>query len=91
MARWPSERLGSVLTLLSWRRDPFANRPDVIGQSNPTHTRTLLAKNRLNKSNLLAIPCNNSFAARESQNVEWKESWRDEHLKWICGLLTGLI
>ncbi len=21
----------------------------------------------------------------ENQNVEWKESWRDEYLKWICG------
>lgn len=21
----------------------------------------------------------------EKQNVEWKESWRDEYLKWICG------
>ena len=21
----------------------------------------------------------------ESQNVEWKESWHDEYLKWICG------
>lgn len=21
----------------------------------------------------------------ESQNVEYKESWRDEYLKWICG------
>ena len=21
----------------------------------------------------------------ESQNIEWKESWRDEYLKWICG------
>ncbi len=21
----------------------------------------------------------------ESQNVEWKESWQDEYLKWICG------
>lgn len=21
----------------------------------------------------------------ESQNTEWKESWRDEYLKWICG------
>ncbi len=20
----------------------------------------------------------------ESQNIEWKESWRDEYLKWIC-------
>lgn len=23
--------------------------------------------------------------AKESQNIEWKESWRDEYLKWICG------
>jgi ATP-dependent DNA helicase RecG len=22
---------------------------------------------------------------QEKQNVEWKESWRDEYLKWICG------
>ncbi|MCX4338421.1 MAG: hypothetical protein OSJ72_02135 [Lachnospiraceae bacterium] len=22
---------------------------------------------------------------KESQNIEWKESWRDEYLKWICG------
>jgi len=21
----------------------------------------------------------------ESQNIEWKENWRDEYLKWICG------
>ena len=21
----------------------------------------------------------------ESQHVEWKASWRDEYLKWICG------
>ena len=21
----------------------------------------------------------------EHQNIEWKESWRDEYLKWICG------
>lgn len=20
----------------------------------------------------------------ESQNIEWKESWWDEYLKWIC-------
>ena len=20
----------------------------------------------------------------EQQNVEWKQSWRDEYLKWIC-------
>ncbi len=21
----------------------------------------------------------------EHQTIEWKESWRDEYLKWICG------
>ena len=21
----------------------------------------------------------------ESQNIEYKESWRDEYLKWVCG------
>ena len=23
--------------------------------------------------------------AQETQNIEFKESWRDEYLKWICG------
>ena len=22
---------------------------------------------------------------RESQNIEWKQSWHNDHLKWICG------
>lgn len=26
----------------------------------------------------------------ENQNVEWKESWRDEYLKWICGFANAL-
>jgi ATP-dependent DNA helicase RecG len=26
---------------------------------------------------------------REHQNVEWKESWRDEYLKWICGFANA--
>jgi len=26
---------------------------------------------------------------KESQNIEWKESWRDEHLKWICGFANA--
>ena len=26
---------------------------------------------------------------KESQNVEWKESWRDEYLKWICGFANA--
>ncbi len=26
---------------------------------------------------------------RESQNIEYKESWRDEYLKWICGFANA--
>ncbi|RLB70157.1 MAG: transcriptional regulator [Deltaproteobacteria bacterium] len=25
----------------------------------------------------------------ESQNTEWKQSWRDEYLKWICGFANA--
>lgn len=25
----------------------------------------------------------------ESQNIEWKEAWRDEYLKWICGFANA--
>ena len=25
----------------------------------------------------------------EQQNIEWKESWRDEYLKWICGFANA--
>ena len=25
----------------------------------------------------------------ESQNVEYKESWRDEYLKWVCGFANA--
>lgn len=25
----------------------------------------------------------------ESQNIEWKEVWRDEYLKWICGFANA--
>jgi ATP-dependent DNA helicase RecG len=25
----------------------------------------------------------------ESQNIEWKESWRNEYLKWICGFANA--
>src|SRR4051812_33655379 len=27
--------------------------------------------------------------AREHQHVEWKESWRDEYQKWICGFANA--
>lgn len=25
----------------------------------------------------------------ENQNIEWKESWRDEYLKWVCGFANA--
>lgn len=25
----------------------------------------------------------------EKQNVEWKEKWKDEYLKWICGFANA--
>ena len=25
----------------------------------------------------------------EKQNTEWKESWRDEYLKWICAFANA--
>ena len=25
----------------------------------------------------------------ESQTLEWKSSWRDDHLKWICGFANA--
>ncbi len=26
---------------------------------------------------------------KESQNVEWKQSWRDEYLRWVCGFANA--
>lgn len=26
---------------------------------------------------------------KESQNIEWKQSWRDEYIKWICGFANA--
>lgn len=26
---------------------------------------------------------------KESQNIEWKQSWQDEYLKWICGFANA--
>ena len=25
----------------------------------------------------------------ETQNIEYKQSWRDDYLKWVCGLERG--
>lgn len=27
--------------------------------------------------------------SKEKQNIEWKESWRDEYFKWICGFANA--
>ena len=24
---------------------------------------------------------------KEKQNIEWKETWKEDYLKWICGYL----
>jgi len=29
------------------------------------------------------------FSMAESQNIEYKESWRDEYLKWLCGFANA--
>ena len=26
---------------------------------------------------------------KESQHTEWKENWRDEYLRWICGFANA--
>jgi ATP-dependent DNA helicase RecG len=26
---------------------------------------------------------------RESQHIEWKESWHDDYIKWICGFANA--
>ena len=31
----------------------------------------------------------NNSMLNESQNIEYKESWRDEYLKWICGFANA--
>jgi len=26
---------------------------------------------------------------KENQNIEWKETWHDDYLKWICGFANA--
>lgn len=44
-------------------------------------------------ANLIQIICIfatlNEIVMAESQNIEYKESWRDEYLKWICGFANA--
>lgn len=36
------------------------------------------------------IPLQSEFEPlMETQNIEFKESWRDEYLKWICGFANA--
>ena len=37
----------------------------------------------------MAININNISKMPEQQNIEWKSSWRDEYLKWICGFANA--
>jgi ATP-dependent DNA helicase RecG len=25
----------------------------------------------------------------ESQNIEWKQNWHDDYLKWVCGFANA--
>ncbi len=29
------------------------------------------------------------MSPKESQNIEWKESWRDDYIRWICGFANA--
>lgn len=40
-------------------------------------------------SSLIVIPARMPPATHESQHTEWKESWRDEYIKWLCGLANA--
>jgi len=34
---------------------------------------------------------NNIITKSESQNIEFKTSWKDEYLKWICGFADACV
>ena len=33
---------------------------------------------------------NKEVKNEESQNIEWKQSWHDDYLKWICGFANAV-
>lgn len=41
------------------------------------------------KSNSALNSQHSSLAKGESQNIEWKQSWNDDYLKWICGFANA--
>ena len=43
----------------------------------------------MEKNVLFAENNNKLIMLAESQNTEYKESWRDEYLKWICGFANA--
>ena len=38
---------------------------------------------------MLPLQSNSGKIMAENQNIEYKESWRDEYLKWICGFANA--
>ena len=41
------------------------------------------------KNNWLFSNQHPMLAIKESQNIEWKQSWHDDYLKWICGFANA--
>ena len=39
--------------------------------------------------NDLDFVSNEDDAMKENQNTEWKESWRDDYLRWVCGFANA--
>lgn len=35
------------------------------------------------------IEKNTQARMKESQHIEWKEAWRDDYLRWICGFANA--
>ena len=29
------------------------------------------------------------MSPKEAQSIEWKESWRDEYIRWVCGFANA--
>ena len=40
-------------------------------------------------SNMWDANRSGDYEMSESQNIEWKESWCDEYLKWVCGFANA--
>ena len=51
--------------------------------------RLVAGKDCGNSAGDFLIKQNQIITMVESQNVEYKESWRDEYLKWICGFANA--